>query len=75
MPRTKTYRCPTSVRARYCKKVLVSAAEARRKCIPGTIRTTSVRGRPSMLKRTCRTRARGPRGGRTLLLSLLKPKR
>lgn len=72
MPETKTYRCPVSPRARYCKKVLVSEVEAKRRCVLGTIRTTAVKA--GVLKRTCRTRKAGPRGGRTMILSLLKLK-
>jgi len=75
MPKTTEYRCPTSPRSHFCKKTYVSERWVKENCVPGTIRTTRVAGRPDMRKRTCRVRRPGPRGGRTKLLSLLKSKR
>lgn len=71
MPR-KGMTCPRSKRAKYCKLVVADDSD----CVPGTIRTITLSKRKGVKARTCRRRGRkGPRGGRTKVLSYLYPKK
>lgn len=70
MPRKRKMTCSRT--GRYCKLIVSDDSD----CVPGTIRTITLSKKKGVKARTCRRRgAKGPRGGRTKVLSYLYPKK
>lgn len=77
MPRSKSYVCPASKTARYCKKTLVTEREMRLKCARGRNGKIIVRSKRSgeSIVRVCRLKPEyRTKRRKTMGLSVLKPK-